>query len=619
MRRLYILIALSLLLFGASSCDLFLEMPEVTGSVYKEDVFSNRKDAEGMLWRAYHRGLREGLPEGWGINHGTLASLSGELTRGYSWHAGYNVVENGPSTNLDASGQYQGSPANFDENWQVIRACWLIIQNIDMVPDAELGAEMKEYMKGEAYALIAYRYMGMFIRWGGVPIVRQANSMSDDLNFPRATAQQTLDFALEIMQEALDRLPDTWTDIEPGSGQKWEGRITRGAVLAMKARILTFAARPLFNADRPYTSEFGIKYPDSQQELIWLGGYDVNRYQQALDANLELIEWGKQNGKHLIFTAGEGNVNDYEQAIDDYGRGVSELNGPETILAFKIESDQQVYNNMTEGYNFSGYVDAGERSQRGVLTNFVRLYRDRDGGEIDWPKVGESEPRPISDFAANIDKIEPRFRVDICVPGKFGRSNDGDSQWNEGIWYMGSFTESPEIAASMARAIEGRSIGVPTKFYYKAGARRWLEFPLFRLAENYLHIAECYNELGQTDDALKYLNIIRGRAGIPLVNRADQSTVRELIVREKALEFFEENHRYYDVKHWKHPDIGTKILGGDMTEISFLRTGGENIMSALVSYWDAYSYTGYWHPKWFLEPFRQDEVNKGIIVQNPGY
>lgn len=619
MRRLYIFTALGLLLLGASSCDLFLEMPEVTGSVYKEDVFSNRKDAEGMLWRAYHRGLREGLPEGWGINHGTLASLSGELTRGYSWHAGYNVVVNGPSTNLDASGQYQGSPANFDENWQVIRACWLVIQNVDLVPDAELSAEMKEYMKGEAYALIAYRYMGMFIRWGGVPIVRQANNMADEINFPRASAQETLDFALEIMQEALDRLPDTWTDIEPGSGQKWEGRITKGAVLAMKARLLTFAARPLFNAEQPYTSEFGIKYPDSQQELIWLGGYDRNRYQEALDANLSVIEWAKQHGKYLIFTAGEGNVNDYEQAIDDYGRGVSELNGPEILLAFKVESDQQVYNNMTEGYNFSNYVTPGERSQRGVLTNFVRLYRDRDGGEIDWPKVGEAAPRPISDFAANIDKIEPRFRVDICVPGKFGRSNDGDAQWNEGIWYMGSFTESTEIAASMARAIEGRSIGVPTKFYYKAGARRWLEFPLFRLAENYLHIAECYNELGQTDNALKYLNIIRGRAGVPLVSDADQSAVRELIVREKALEYFEENHRYYDVKHWKHPDIGTKILGGDMTEISFLRTGGENIMSALISYWDAYSYTGYWHPKWFLEPFRQDEVNKGIIVQNPGY
>ena len=609
------IVAIIAVLVSTTGCNLFLEMPEVTGSVYREDVFSNRKDTEGMLWRAYHRGLREGLPEGWAINHGTLASLSGEITRGYSWHAGYNLVVNGPTTVLDASGQFQGAPANFNENWEVIRACWIIISNIDSCP--EISPEMKEYMKGEAYALIAYRYVGMFQRWGGVPIVRQANEMTDDINFPRASAQKTLEFALEMLQEAENRLPDTWTDIEPGCGDKWEGRITKGAVLAMKARLLTFAARPLFNADQSYAKEFGMAY--SADSLIWLGGKDINRYQTAIDAHLAVINWAKANGKHLIFTAGEGNRNSFEQAIDDYGRGVSQLNGPETLLAFKVESDQQVYNNMTEGYNWSAYVDAGERSLRGVLTNFVRLYRDTDGNDIDWPVVGEAAPRPIADFAANIDKIEPRFRVDICVPGKFGRSNDGDANWNEGIWYMGSLTSSAEIAASMARATEGRSIGVPTKFYYKAGARRWLEFPLFRLAENYMSLAECYNEIGDATNAQKYLNIIRNRAGLPSVTETDQAKLRELIVRERALEFFEENQRYYDVKHWKHPDIGTKILGGPMTEISFLTTDGANTMAALISYWDAYSYTGYWHPKWFLEPFRQDEVNKGIIAQNPGY
>ena len=614
MKKTSIIVILAALL-GASGCNLFLEMPEVTGSVYIEDVFSNRKDAEGMLWRAYHRGLREGLPEGWAINHGTLASLSGEITRGYSWHAGYNLVVNGPSTVLDASGQFQGAPANFNENWEVIRNCWIVIAHIDEC--GELSDTMKEYMKGEAYGLIAYRYVGMFQRWGGVPIVRQANEMTDDLAFPRATAQETLDYALELIGEAEKRLPDSWYDIEPGCGDKWEGRLTKGAVLAMKARLLTFAARPLFNAAQSYAKEFGLAYDND--ELVWLGGFEKERYQKAIDAHLDVINWANAHGKHLIFTAGEGNRNSFEQAIDDYGRGVSELNGPEVLLAFKIESDQQVYNNMTEGYNWSSYVDPGERSLRGVLTNFVRLYRDVDGGEIDWPRVGEPAPRDIADFAANIDKIEPRFRVDICVPGKYGRSNDGDAHWNEGIYYMGSFTENEEIAASMARATEGRSIGVPTKFYYHAGARRWFEFPLFRLAENYMSLAECYNELGDAANAQRYLNIIRNRAGLPSVTTTDRAELRELIVREKALEFFEENQRYYDVKHWKHPDIGTSILGGPMTEISFLRTGGDNTMDALVSYWDAYSYTAYWHPKWFLEPFRQDEVNKGIIIQNPGY
>lgn len=605
-----IILALAILA-GFSSCDLFLEMPEVTGSVYKEDVFSNRKDAEGMLWRAYHRALRDGLPEGWQINHGTLASFSGEITRGYSWHAGYNLVVNGPTTSS------QGFPANYDENWQVIRICWLVIANIDNVPEAELSTEMKEYMKGEAYGLMAYRYMGMLYRWGGVPIVLQANEMTDEINFPRATVQETLNHILFLVEEAEKRLPNDWVGIEEGIGDKWVGRLTKGAVLAMKARALTFAARPLFNSEKSYVDENNLKF-DGDKEIVWLGGYDEQRYRDAIDAHLDVLEWAKQNGKHLIFTAGEGKQNTYEQAIDDYGRGVSELNGPELILAFKIASKQQIQNNMNEGYNWSGYVNLEERSQRGMLTNFVRLYRDVDGNEIDWPHVGESAPRPIDDFFANIEKIEPRFRVDICVPGMYGRSNDGDANWNEDMGHLGSLTTNTDIAASMSRAVEGRGAGAPTKFFYNSGARGWFEFPLFRLAENYLHLAEAYNELKDDVNARKYLNIIRNRAGLPATAETDQAKLRELIVREKALEYFEENHRYYDVKHWKHPEIGSGILGGDMTEISYLTTDG-NQKEALVSYWDAYSYTAYWHPKWFLEPFFQTEVNKGIICQNPGY
>ena len=613
MKNIKNIIFVLVILAGFTSCDLFLAMPEVTGSVYKEDVFSNRKDAEGMLWRAYHRALRDGLPEGWGIYHGTLASLSGEISRGYSWHNGYTVVVNGP----DPSNVPQGIPAMFDEGWEVIRICWLVIENIDMVPDAELSAEMKEYMKGEAYALMAYRYMGMLYRWGGVPIITKAFEMTDDLNIPRASIEETVNHILTLVQNAYDRLPNDWVNIEPGVGEKWVGRMNKGAALAIKARTLTFAARPLFNSNTSYVDEYNLKF-SGDKNTIWLGGYDQNRYQTAIDAHLEVLNWAKQNGKHLIFTAGEGNRNSFEQAIDDYGRGVSELNGPELILAYKIASDQVIANNVAEGYNWSGYCESSERSQRGVLTNFVRLYRDKDGGEIDWPVVGEAAPRPIDDFFANIEKIEPRFRVDICVPGLYGRSNDGDANWNEGMWYMGSFATSEEQAATMPRATEGRGIGAPTKFYYKAGARRWIEFPLFRLAENYLHLAEAYNEIGDDINARKYLNIIRNRAGLPSTTETNQAKLRELIVREKALEYFEENHRYYDVKHWKHPEIGTKILGGDMTEISFFTTDG-NQKEALQSYWDAYSFTGYWHPKWFLEPFFQNEVNKGILSQNPGY
>lgn len=604
---------------GLSSCDLFLSMPEVTGSVYLEDVFSNRKDAEGMLWRTYHRALREGLPEGWGINHGTLASVSGELSRGFTWHGTYPYTVSGPAIIPNADGNII-TTANFDENWQVIRNAFLVIQNIDMVPSDELSDAMKSYMKGEAYGLIAYRYVGMFQRWGGVPIAVKAYEMDEDINLPRATVEETLAYTIELCDKAIELLPDSWYNIEPGSADKWEGRLTKGAVLAMKARALTFAARPLFNSNQSYASENNMALKaDFDEKLICFGNYDEKRYKDAIAANLAVIEWGKSNGKHLIFSAGEGNVNSFEQAIDDYGRGVSDMYGPERILSFKIANRQSVANNMNMGYNFSGYVYNEECSQRGLLTNFLRLYRDIDGNDIDWPVVGEAAPRDISDFSDNIDKIEARFRVDFCVPGKFSRSNDGDPNWNEGASYVGSFTTDETQAAEMIRATEGRGIGVPTKFFYKAGARSWFEFPIFRMAEAYLNLAEAYNETGDAANALKYLNIIRNRAGLPSVNVTDKAQLRELIVRENALEFFEENHRYFDVKHWKRADIGTEILGGTKTEISFFRTGTNNTMDALVSYWDAYSFRQYWHPKMFLEPFVQSEVNKGIILQNPGY
>lgn len=602
-----------------SSCDLFLEMPEVTGSVYQEDVFSNRKDAEGMLWRTYHRALREGLPEGWGINHGTIASISGELSRGFSWHGTYPYTTTGPTIIPNSDGNII-MPCNFDENWEVIRNAFLVIQNIDMVPEEEISTEMKTYMKGEAYGLIAYRYVGMFERWGGVPKAVKAYAMDEDINLPRTSAEETLNYIIELADQAISMLPDSWYNIESGSAEKWEGRLTKGAVLAMKARALTFAARPLFNSAKSYASEYNMVLPENFDEsYICFLSYDQNRYQAAIDANLAVLNWAAANGKHLIFTAGEGNVNTFEQAIDDYGRGVSDMYGPERLLSFKIANTQSVANNMNMGYNFSGYVYNEECAQRGLLTNFLRLYRDTDGNDIDWPVVGEAAPRPISDFAANIDKIEPRFRVDFCVPGKYGRSNDGDANWNEYIGFLGSFTTDAAQADEMIRAVEGRGIGVPTKFFYKAGARSWFEFPIFRLAETYLNLAEAYNELGDAANARKYLNIIRNRAGLPGVTTSNQSELRALIVREKAVEFFEENHRYFDVKHWKLPNIGTEILGGNKTEISFYRTGENTTMDALVSYWDAFSFTQYWNPKMFLEPFVQSEVNKGIIVQNPGY
>ena len=118
--------------------------------------------------------------------------------------------------------------------------------------------------------------------------------------------------------------------------------------------------------------------------------------------------------------------------------------------------------------------------------------------------------------------------------------------------------------------------------------------------------------------------MVHNRAGLPSITETNKDRLRSLIQREKAIEMAGENHRYFDVKHWKLSNIGDGIIGGQMRELQFfvnstLTGGNHNLPDALISYWDAVTFVAYWNPKMYLEPIPQNEVNKGIIVQNPGY
>ena len=129
-----------------------------------------------------------------------------------------------------------------------------------------------------------------------------------------------------------------------------------------------------------------------------------------------------------------------------------------------------------------------------------------------------------------------------------------------------------------------------------------------------------FNKVSETK-ALEYLNVIRNRAGLPNETETDQSRLREIVQREWAIEFYEENHRYYDVKHWKHPDIANGIIGGDKKAVVFkYKNNNYGVYPAdYTAYAVKYAYTGFWSNNQYLEPFPITEVNKGYLIQNPGY
>ena len=174
----------------------------------------------------------------------------------------------------------------------------------------------KAVIKAEITALIAYRYMGMFYRFGGVPIVTRSFEASDDLSQGRTTLEETLQHIIDLCDEAYAGLPAKWDAAN-------NGRMTQGAVLAIKARALQFAARPLFNSATPYLDNGDLN------NLICFGNADKERWKDAIDANEAVLTWASANGVALINT---GNP------FVDYATATSTPANKEIILAFKNNS-----------------------------------------------------------------------------------------------------------------------------------------------------------------------------------------------------------------------------------------------------------------------------------------
>src|SRR6201999_2222196 len=200
-----------------------------------------------------------------------------------------------------------------------------------------------------------------------------------------------------------------------------------------------------------------------------------------------------------------------------------------------------------------------------------------------------------------MNQMEPRFQITFQPWEQDAKSNPGDVNWTNAATFGG----------------QGFGCARVTKFYYKASSRAWFEFPLFRLASAYLSSAEAYNEMGQSSNALARLNVIHQRAGLPAVTTTDQTQLRSIIQREWMVEMFDEQYRLHDIKHWMLPNIAT-LIGGPVHTFAF-NNGGAVVQTGNTNYNDYALYTAFWAPKEYLNPFPITEINKGYLIQNPGY
>ncbi|GAE83725.1 hypothetical protein JCM10512_2019 [Bacteroides reticulotermitis JCM 10512] len=98
-----------------------------------------------------------------------------------------------------------------------------------------MTAEEKKVRKGEAKMIIAYHYVQMLRNLGGMPWIDHAYKPEDDVRMSRMTIEETVEKICGLIDEAAGMLP--W-----GVNAADDGRMTAAGALALKSRLLLFAA-----------------------------------------------------------------------------------------------------------------------------------------------------------------------------------------------------------------------------------------------------------------------------------------------------------------------------------------------------------------------------------------
>ncbi len=123
-------------------------------------------------------------------------------------------------------------------------------QNRNLITSNDLNEYQRDvksirWLRFENRVLRAYFYFELLKRYGGVPIVKDLLSADENTHLPRADVDEVVSYIVSEIDASKDSLVTHWgTDFQDVG---LDGRITKGAALALKSRVLLYAASPLYN------------------------------------------------------------------------------------------------------------------------------------------------------------------------------------------------------------------------------------------------------------------------------------------------------------------------------------------------------------------------------------
>ena len=403
--------------------------------------------------------------------------------------------------------------------------------------------------KAEARFLRAFFHFELLKRFGPVPIVTTSLNINGDYsNVTRPTMDECVNFIVNECNAAADSL-----ELQPWRDNTALGHATKGAALALKSRVLLYAASPLYldyeNLDETHRPTNAAKWEQAAK---------------AAKAVIDLNVYSLSNNYVQLFH------NQFQDAEYIFMRRYA------------------VSDNL-EKANFP--VSFGGTGGTNPSVNLLDAYEMTDGSDFSWSNAAQAA-NPYADRDSRMDATflfnEQTFhdgKVESYIGGK------------DGLYQTNATTTGHYL-----RKYLNESVNIQT-----GGGKLGHTFPYFRLAEIYLNYAEALNEYAPGNpDIEHYVNLVRERSDQPaLPNGLTQDEMRERIRRERRVELAFEEHRAWDVRRWK---VASSTLGAPLKGMRIER---DNTQAT-----PTYTYTPYvveqrvFQPKMYWYPIPQSELLK---------
>jgi len=581
-------------------------------------VFEDKTRTEGWLANVYSHvpdpywGYARKL--GWDI-------LSDDMTASERWRQwDWKVIpmllgEWTPSTDWD--GNY------WSRLPQLIREANIFIENVHPLPDQGISATEVTYMKAEMRFMIAYYYYLLSNTYGPVPFKPNYIAPTDfnlaDLMEGQRPYYEVVDWVDKELKEVAEILPAKYTE-----ARKY-GRATSIMCLAVRARMLLFAASPLVNGNPDYAN-----HKNKDGENLFSTTADKTKWAYAAQACKELIDAAEAAGHKLYTEKNDGTIDPFMSYqnlfLTRYDEGNTEI-----LFARPGGSEYGEYEKHATP------AASGGSGGLGVTQSLVDAFFMENGlpinddnseyVEIGYSVSDETRDNTVWDTEVNGGAIskkntynmychrEPRFYITVSY------NNSYFTQEKRVFNFFNGSADNPHTHDAPQNGYLIRK-KISPDLNVKQGTYKYRPGIVYRLGEAYLNYAEALNESDPGNgDILVYLNKIRERAGIRQyttgatddnfihVDLNDQAEMRKLIRAERRVELSCEGIRYDDLRRWKEAE---NVLNGDFYGMNFSGKDNSSFYVRTPYLKRVYKKAYYWFP------IHQSEIDKNDkLVQSP--